>query len=48
MRRSWAQRVSVVDLYLWAFRAAVLLAVIGGTIGTLRGGRDSSAHWYGP
>lgn len=45
MRRSWAQKVSILDLYLWAFRATVLLVVIWGTIGTLSAGKYSSEHW---
>jgi branched-chain amino acid transport system permease protein len=45
MRRSLAQRISVVDLYLWAFRVTVLLIVVAGTIGTLRVGRYTTAHW---
>ena len=43
--RAWWRRLSVVDLYLWIFRAAVLLVVLWGTVGTLRAGRYPGEVW---
>jgi branched-chain amino acid transport system permease protein len=37
--------VSIVDLYLWFFRLAVLVVVVWGTIGTLRAGQYSGEVW---
>jgi branched-chain amino acid transport system permease protein len=45
VQRSWLQRLSVVDLYLWAFRAVVLLVVVWGTIGTISARRYTSEVW---
>ncbi|MDR7522550.1 MAG: branched-chain amino acid ABC transporter permease [Armatimonadota bacterium] len=45
MRRSLHPRLSVVELYLWAFRATVILVVIWGTIGTFRAGHYGREHW---
>jgi len=45
VRRTWLQRLSIVDLYLWAFRIGVVLVVIVGSIGTLRSGRYSGEVW---
>jgi branched-chain amino acid transport system permease protein len=45
MRRGLLQRVSVVDLYLWGFRAVVILVVVWGTIGTIRAARYSTTNW---
>ncbi len=45
VRRTWLQRLSIVDLYLGAFRIAVVLAVVVGSIGTLRSGRYSGEVW---
>ena len=45
MRRSWSQRLSFIDLFLWAFRVAVILVVVVGTIGTLSSGRYSGEVW---
>jgi branched-chain amino acid transport system permease protein len=45
MRRAWAPRLSVVDLYLWAFRVVVIVVVIWGTLGTLSAGTYSREHW---
>ena len=45
MRRSWVHKLSVVDLYLWAFRVLVLLVVIWGTIGTFLARRYSGEVW---
>jgi branched-chain amino acid transport system permease protein len=45
VRRSWAARLSVVDLFLWAFRVAVVLVVVWGTFGTLSAGRYPAKVW---
>ena len=45
IRRSWFQRLSVIDLFLWGFRAAVLAAVVVGTFATLRSGRYAGEVW---
>lgn len=44
-RPQWWRRVSIVDLYLWFFRLAVLVVVVWGTIGTLRAGQYSGEVW---
>ncbi len=46
MQRSWFQKLSIVDLYLWVFRIAVVLLVIVGSVGTLRSGRYSGGVWF--
>lgn len=45
MQRSWIQKLSFVDVFLWAFRAAVLLIVVGGTVGTLSAGKYAGETW---
>jgi branched-chain amino acid transport system permease protein len=45
MRGAKALRVSVVDLYLWAFRVVVIVVVIWGTLGTLSAGTYSGEYW---
>jgi branched-chain amino acid transport system permease protein len=45
MQRSLVEKISIVDLFLWAFRATVILLVVWGTIGTISAGRYSSEHW---
>src|SRR3989475_4926014 len=45
IRRSWFQRLSVIGLFLWGFRAAVLAAVVVGTFATLRSGRYAGEVW---
>jgi branched-chain amino acid transport system permease protein len=45
VQRSWLQRLSVVGLYLWAFRAVVLLIVVWGTIGTISARRYGGDVW---
>src|SRR3990170_4704404 len=45
MRGAWALKGTLVDLYLWAFRVAVILVVVWGTLGTLRAGTYSAEHW---
>lgn len=45
MERSWIQQASLVDLFLWAFRALVLLVVVWGTIGTITAARYSGEVW---
>src|SRR3989449_6298320 len=45
IRRSWFQRLSVIDLFLWGFRAAVLAAVVVGTFATLHSGRYAGEVW---
>jgi branched-chain amino acid transport system permease protein len=44
-RTQWWRRLSVVDLYLWAFRLAVLLVIVGGIAGTVRAGRYAGNVW---
>ncbi len=46
LQRNWLQKVSVVDLVLWAFRIAVLVIVVWGTIGTLTAGRYENKVWW--
>jgi branched-chain amino acid transport system permease protein len=43
--RGWWRRLSVVELYLWAFRIAVVVIVLWGTTGTLRAGRYGGEVW---
>ncbi len=45
MRRGRLARLSFVDLFLWAFRLAVLVVVIWGSIATLVVGRYSARQW---
>ena len=45
MRRGGAQRISVIDLFLWGFRIAVLLVVVLGSARTLLAGRYSGEVW---
>jgi branched-chain amino acid transport system permease protein len=44
-RRGLIGRLSFVDVFLWAFRLAVVVVVVVGTIATLRAGRYSGAQW---
>ncbi|MGH2398497.1 MAG: ABC transporter permease subunit, partial [bacterium] len=44
-RAQWWRRVSIIDLYLWGFRLAVLVVVVWGTVGTLRAGQYSGEVW---
>jgi len=46
-RARWksVKRVTFVDAILWGLRAAVIVVVVGGTIGTLIGGKYSTHHW---
>ncbi len=46
MERSWFQKLSIVDLYLWAIRIVVVLLVIVGSVGTLRSGRYAGGVWF--
>ena len=43
--RTRIRRLSFVDGFLWAFRLAVLVVVIWGTVGTLRLGRYTGEQW---
>jgi len=45
MSRVWFQRVSIVDLYQWAFRLVVLFVLIYGTVGTVRAARYGPDVW---
>jgi branched-chain amino acid transport system permease protein len=45
VRRSGIERLSIVDLYLWAFRVVVLAVVAWGTYGTLRAGKYGGEVW---
>jgi branched-chain amino acid transport system permease protein len=45
VRRNWIRKLSVVDVFLWIFRAAVVLVVVVGTAGTLAAGRYSGEVW---
>jgi len=44
-RSRWWRRLSVVELYLWAFRLAVVLVVVWGVVGTVRAARYSGEVW---
>jgi len=44
-RRNWLQRLSIIDLFLWGFRVAVLGVVLAGSVGTLRAGRYTGEVW---
>lgn len=46
MPRQWLQKLSIVKLYLWAFRIVVVLAVVIGSIGTLRSGQYAGGVWF--
>ncbi len=39
-------RFTFVDVILWALRLAVVIVVVGGTIGTLLKGRYAAAQWF--
>src|SRR5215469_12388803 len=39
-------RFTFVDVILWCLRIAVIVVVVGGTIGTLIKGRYSAAQWF--
>lgn len=43
--RPWARRWNFVDAFLWAFRLAVIVVVVWGTVGTLRLGRYTGEQW---
>ena len=46
MRRGGlAGRISLIDVFLWAFRLAVIVIVIVGSIATLAGGRYTGRQW---
>ncbi|TMI76845.1 MAG: branched-chain amino acid ABC transporter permease [Bacillati bacterium ANGP1] len=45
IQRNWLQRLSVIDIFLWAFRVAVLAAVVVGTFRTLYSGRYAGEVW---
>jgi len=45
MQRRLIGRLSLIDLFLWAFRAVVVVIVVVGTVATLRAGRYSGAQW---
>src|SRR5438445_9966230 len=45
IQRNWLQRLSVIDIFLWAFRLAVLAAVVVGTFRTLYSGRYAGEVW---
>src|SRR3989442_6932280 len=45
IQRNWLQRLSVIDLFLWVFRVAVLAAVVVGTFRTLYSGRYARRVW---
>jgi branched-chain amino acid transport system permease protein len=40
------RRVSFVDVTLWGLRAAVILVVVVGTLGTIHGTRYDAAQWF--
>jgi branched-chain amino acid transport system permease protein len=44
-RRGLARRISFIDVFLWAFRVAILGVVIVGSIATLVKGRYSGREW---
>ena len=44
-RSAWWRRLSVVDLYLWAFRLAVVLVILWGLVGTVRAARYPGDVW---
>src|SRR5215813_3356077 len=39
-------RITFVEITLWALRIAVVVVVVGGTIGTLIKGTYSASHWF--
>jgi branched-chain amino acid transport system permease protein len=45
MRRGLIRRVSFVDLFLWAFRIAVIIVVVVGSVATLVVGRYTGRQW---
>ncbi|HEY6102439.1 MAG TPA: branched-chain amino acid ABC transporter permease [bacterium] len=44
-RSQWWRRLSIVDLYLWAFRLAVILVILWGIAGTVRAARYPLSDW---
>ena len=44
-RAQWWRRLSIVDLYLWAFRLAVILVILWGIAGTVRAARYPLGDW---
>src|SRR5436309_3711367 len=45
IRRSWFQRLSVIDPFLWGFGAAALAAVVVGAFARLRSGGYAGELW---
>ncbi|HYM70698.1 MAG TPA: branched-chain amino acid ABC transporter permease [bacterium] len=45
MRRGFGRHLSLIDLLLWVFRAAILVTVVWGSIATLLAGRYSASQW---
>ena len=45
MRRGWLRRISIIGLYLWAFRVVVVVLVVWGSAVTLRSGKYSVEVW---
>ncbi len=45
MQRGWLSRISIIGLYLWAFRIVVVVLVVWGSAVTLRSGRYSAEVW---
>ena len=43
--RGLIRRVSFIDVFLWAFRLAVIAVVIVGSAATLAGGRYTGRQW---
>ncbi len=42
----WLRKFSIVDLYLWVFRIAVVLVVVVGSVRTLQSGRYPGEVWF--
>jgi branched-chain amino acid transport system permease protein len=45
VRSPWRERLSVVNLMLWAFRIGILLVVVLGTVGTIQAAQYSGRTW---
>ncbi len=45
MLRTWRQRVTLIDVMVWAIGIAIAVVVVVGTIVTLQGGKYSAGSW---
>lgn len=46
MLRAWRQRITATDVVIWLIGLAILVAVVVGTISTLRSGKYAASTWF--